>query len=72
MIEAVTRVGAKNHITLGDISINVDPDIEAIVSGWPAQIECSRAELLDLPIDENIDRVIQDFIEDFLDKEHAQ
>lgn len=68
MIEAVKRVAAINNISLGEISVKPDPAIEAIVNGWAAHIDCSRAEQLSLPIDDSLDQVVQDFIDDFLDR----
>lgn len=70
MIEAVARVAAKRNIQLGAISVEPDPTIEAIVAGWAADIDCSRAEELGLPIDESLDQVIEDYIDDFMDLEN--
>lgn len=66
MIDAVTRVGEANQIKLGEISVAPDAAIERIVASWPAAIDDTRAEKLGLPMDENIDRVVQDFIDDFI------
>lgn len=66
MIEAVNRVAADQDIQLGAISVDPDPAIEAIVEGWAADIDCSRAEELGLPSDDSLDQVIIDYIEDFL------
>jgi nucleoside-diphosphate-sugar epimerase len=66
MIEGVKRVAAANNIELGPITVRPDPVIEAIVAGWATHSEAPRAEALGLPNDESLDRVIQDFIDDFM------
>ncbi|MBE9555688.1 MAG: NAD-dependent epimerase/dehydratase family protein [Proteobacteria bacterium] len=66
MIEGVKRVAAANDITLGPITVRPDPAIEAIVAGWATHSEAPRAEALGLPNDESLDRVIQDYIDDFM------
>tara|TARA_R110002072_G_scaffold2069_11_gene17430 strand:+ start:1336 stop:2328 length:993 start_codon:yes stop_codon:yes gene_type:complete len=66
MIEAVRRVAASNAIALGEISVAPDPVVEAIVATWATGIDDSRAAALGLPMDDSIDRVVQDFIDDFL------
>jgi len=66
MIETVKRVAAANNIEPGPVTVRPDPVIEAIVAGWPTHSEAPRAEALGLPNDENLDRVIQDYIDDFM------
>lgn len=66
MIDAVTRVGEANQIKLGEITVAPDPAIEKIVLSWPTAIDDSRARKLGLPMDDSIDRVVQDFIDDFI------
>ena len=66
LIEGVKRVAAANNIVLGPITVQPDPAIEAIVAGWATHSEASRAEILGLPNDESLDRVIQDYIDDFM------
>ena len=65
MIEGVKRVAAANNIEPGPITPRPDPAIEAIVAGWAPHCEATRAESLGLPGDESLDRVIQDYIDDF-------
>jgi len=66
MLEGVKRVAAANNIAPGPITIHPDPAIEKIVAGWATHSEAPRAEALGLPNDESLDRVIQDFIDDFM------
>ena len=66
MIDGVKRVAAVNNIELGPITVRPDPVIEAIVAGWATHSEAPRAVALGLPNDESLDRVIQDFIDDFM------
>lgn len=66
MIDGVKRVAAGNNIELGPITVRPDPVIEKIVAGWATHSEAPRAEALGLPNDESLDRVIQDFIDDFM------
>jgi hypothetical protein len=47
-----------------------DPVIQAIVDGWATDASWDRAEALGLPLDESIDRVVEDYIEDFLPGRH--
>jgi hypothetical protein len=60
------RVAAANNIEPGPVTVRPDPVIEAIVAGWPTHSEAPRAEALGLPNDESLDRVIQDYIDDFM------
>jgi len=66
MIDGLKRVAAANDIEPGPITKRRDPAIEAIVAGWPTRCEARRAEALGLPVDESLDRVIQDYIDDFM------
>lgn len=68
MIEAVKRVAAQNEIVLGPITSRPDPAIQAIVDTWARHADADRALKLGLPKDESLDRVIQDFIDDFMPK----
>lgn len=65
MIEALERVAADKGIGLGPITPRPDPAIEAIISSWPLAMDDARARSLGLPGDESLDRVIEEFIEDF-------
>jgi nucleoside-diphosphate-sugar epimerase len=66
MIDGVKRVAAANNIKLGPITVRPDPVIEKIVAGWATHSEAPRAQALGLPNDESLNRVIQDFIDDFM------
>lgn len=70
MVAAVKRVAEKYQIKLGPITTKPDPVIQAIVDGWATDASWDRAKALGLPIDESIDRVVEDYIEDFLPSRH--
>ena len=55
-------------IARGPITVERDPLIEKIVATWPLRIDSSRALALGLPLDDSLDRVVEDYIEDFLGK----
>ncbi len=66
MIEALRRVADAKGIALGPITVECDPVIEKIVATWPLRIDSGRALSLGLPEDESLDRIVEDYIEDFL------
>ncbi len=66
MIEALRRVGDAKGIALGPITVEPDPVIEKIVATWPLRIDAARALALGMPLDDSLDRVVEDYIEDFL------
>lgn len=66
MIEALREVAAANHRVLGPITVSPDPVIQKIVATWPKRTGAARALALGLPEDESLERVIQDYIDDFL------
>ncbi|MBC8339226.1 MAG: NAD-dependent epimerase/dehydratase family protein [Rhodospirillales bacterium] len=66
MMEALERVAAAKGITLGPITPRHDETVKAIVSSWPQVMEDTRAKTLGMPGDESLDRIIEDFIEDWL------
>ncbi len=66
MIEALRRVAAANDRKLGSITVSPDPVIQKIVATWPRRGKADRALALGLPEDESLERVIQDYIDDFL------
>ncbi len=68
MIDAVKRVAEKHGITLGPITMAPDPAIQKIVDGWARDASCDKARALGLPFDESIDRVVEDYLEDFWQK----
>ncbi len=66
MAAALARVAAANGIVPGRIIDRPDPHIMAIVAGWARRADAARARALGLPMDESLDRVVQDYIDDFL------
>ncbi|MBW8728926.1 MAG: hypothetical protein JF625_27740, partial [Inquilinus limosus] len=70
MVASVKRVDEKYQIKHGPITTKPDPVIQAIVDGWATDASWDRAKALGLPIDESIDRVVEDYIEDFLPSRH--
>ena len=69
IIETLKRVARRNELILGDISLSHDPVVAKIIQGWPSRIDASRAISLGFPTDSSLDRVIQDYIEDFLPRQ---
>lgn len=65
MIEALRRVAGNRH--LGEITVEPDPFIEAICAGWPQDTYHERARDLGLPIDANLDALVAEYIEDYVD-----
>ena len=66
MIDALGRVAAARGRRLGPISFAPDAEIEAIVATWPTHTEADRALALGLPADDGLERIIEDYIDDFL------
>ena len=64
MIEALERVAGERP--LGEIKIEPDPFIEAIVKTWPRGSGHARAMALGLPVDDSLDQIVQAYIEDYL------
>ncbi|MEA2778943.1 MAG: D-erythronate 2-dehydrogenase [Rhodospirillaceae bacterium] len=69
MIDSLRRVAGPRP--LGEIRVERDNFIEAIVAGWPTHTEAERARALGLPGDESLDSIVKAYIEDFLDR-HGQ
>jgi nucleoside-diphosphate-sugar epimerase len=67
MIAALERVAGNRH--LGEITVEPDPAIQAIVATWATETEFARATALGLPREANLDEivVVEAYIEDFLD-----
>ena len=65
MIAALKRVAGDR--LLGEITVEPDAAIEAIVATWPVQTEFARAAALGLPIEDGLDDIVRAYIEDFLD-----
>ena len=65
MIAALRRVAGNRH--LGEITVEPDAEIEAIVATWPVATEFARAGALGLPIEDGLDDIVRAYIEDFLD-----
>lgn len=65
MIAALRRVADK---PLGDIRLQRDPKIEAILGTWPQQWGAVRAVELGLARDESLESIIQEYREDFGDR----
>lgn len=66
MMTALKNVAGNRH--LGEHIIEPDESIATIVSGWPTQIDNNRAMKLGLPVDSSLEAVVQDYIDDYLDK----
>ena len=67
MIEALHRVAGNR--TLGNISVEPDPFIEAICAGWPQASHFERARALGLPKEKDLDEIVSYYINDYVDSE---
>jgi len=65
MIAALRRVAGNRH--LGAITVDPDPEIQAIVATWATETEFARATALGLHREANLDEIVEAYIEDFLD-----
>jgi len=65
MIAALKTVAKKNGIVTGPINLVPDEAIQRIIDSWPKSMKADRAIKLGLPEDENLEKVIQDFMDDF-------
>jgi nucleoside-diphosphate-sugar epimerase len=71
MVESLHRVAKlrpRGSGELGEIKVERDPFIEAIVAGWPTHTEAKRAIALGLAPDVSLDAIVQAYIEDFVDR----
>jgi nucleoside-diphosphate-sugar epimerase len=66
MVESVRRVGASAGRRLGPIVIRPDPAIERICGSWAARADATRAARLGIPRDEELDAIVQAYVEDYL------
>ena len=63
MIASLKRVA--HNRKLGEITVEPDPFIEAIVRSWPVATEDTRALALGLPKDKSLDDIVHHYIEDY-------
>ncbi|MDB5459312.1 MAG: NAD-dependent epimerase/dehydratase [Caulobacteraceae bacterium] len=64
MIAALERAGGRAAVDL--IRFERDPAVEAIVGGWPAAWDISRAQALGLKGDPDFDAIVRAYVEDEL------
>ncbi len=69
MVEAVRRAGGE--AAHAHIRWQHDPQVEAIVSGWPRALAAPRAEALGFTADADIDEAVRAFVEDDLEMQKA-
>jgi len=65
-VAAMEKVAASRGISLGDVIDQPDPEIAAIVAGWPTETESARALALGLPQDQSLEQIIENYIDDFV------
>jgi len=63
MVAALKRVA--HNRKLGEITVEPDPFIEAIVRTWPVATDDARALALGLPKDSSLDDIVHHYIEDY-------
>ena len=66
MMEAVEMVAADHGRGLGPITVAPDPETQRIVASWPTRVEAGRAGALGLSGDDSLERIVSNYIEDFL------
>ena len=66
MIETVKRIADTNGLELGPITVEPDRRTQEIVDTWPVRTSAVRALALGLPWDDSLDKVVQDYVDDFL------
>ncbi len=66
MIAALGRVAGDRP--LGEITVEPDPVIEAIVATWPVETTFDRATALGIAAEPDLDTIVRAYIEDFLDQ----
>jgi D-erythronate 2-dehydrogenase len=62
MLDSLRRVAGSRR--LGNVSVDVDPRIDAIVRTWPRATTFERATELGLPGDESLDAIVEAYIAD--------
>ena len=60
LVDALVPFGADRP--LGEISVQRDPAVEAIVSGWPQQMSADRARALGVPSDESLGAIVRAYL----------
>lgn len=60
MVEALEPYGTER--ALGEITVEPDPSVEAIVSGWPQRMSAERAEALGIPGDDGLDSIVRAYL----------
>ncbi len=65
MLDALHRVAGDR--SLGKVTIDADPLVAKVTSGWPRDTDNRRSARLGLPKDRNVDEIIQTYIGDYVD-----
>jgi len=65
MLAALHRVAGDR--SLGKVTIDADPLVAKVTSGWPRDTDNRRSAQLGLPKDRNVDEIIQTYIGDYVD-----
>ncbi|MCY4002899.1 MAG: NAD-dependent epimerase/dehydratase family protein [Rhodospirillales bacterium] len=65
MLAALHRVAGDR--SLGQVTIDADPLVAKVTSGWPRDTDNRRSAQLGLPKDRNVDEIIQTYIGDYVD-----
>jgi len=69
MLESLARVAGDRP--LGTVTIEPDPQIEAIVSTWARRASSERADELGLPRDASLDEIVRAYVADYVDSPSA-
>ncbi|MFQ5427069.1 MAG: NAD-dependent epimerase, partial [Gaiellales bacterium] len=65
MIDSLRRVADERR--LGAITVAVDPATDALVRSWAAETSPVTADRLDLPRDDDLDSIVGQYIEDYVE-----
>lgn len=63
MVESMKRVAVGQK--LGEVTVDVDPFVDAMVKGWPTHVGAERARQLGLPKADELDDVVRTYMDDY-------
>lgn len=66
LVDCTMRLRNKRE-GMGNVEEKIDPAVAGICAGWPAAVDNGRSKLLGLPEPGNLDEIVQDYIDDYID-----
>lgn len=64
-VGAMIAAARRHPATVGQIVVQPDAAITAVVASWPGRWDAARAEALGFTADDHLDRLIDEYLEDF-------